>query len=138
MLRVRQGQQDLCDGDVVPRQGLLIGVGQADLSGRRGGLLLLQPDGLARQAKVAPAQRDRARGDHDDLGAALFLDRQVVGQGVQPVLFECAVGLVDEQGGADLDHDALGIGQLGLDRGTHGRNASAGSSSPRSAAARAS
>src|SRR5271155_5648035 len=38
---ILRGQENLRDGDAVPRQCLLIGVRQANLSGRGGGLLFL-------------------------------------------------------------------------------------------------
>src|SRR6185437_4239845 len=45
LLGVVGGQQDLRDCDAVPRQRLLIGMRQANLPGRGGGLFFLKPQG---------------------------------------------------------------------------------------------
>ena len=65
LLGVVGGQQDLRDGDAVPRQRLLIGVRQADLPGRRGGLLFLEPQraaGAGRDGGGRPRSRRTRRG----------------------------------------------------------------------------
>ena len=55
LLGVVERQQDLRDGDAVPRQRLLIGMGEPDLAGGGGGLLLLELERAAGQAEMAAA-----------------------------------------------------------------------------------
>ena len=68
LLGVGQSQQDLRHGDAVMGERRLIGMGEADLAGRGGGLLVLQADRPSLgQAEMAAAQGDRAGGHHDDV-----------------------------------------------------------------------
>ena len=58
-------QQDLRDGDAVPAERLLIGMGEADLAGGGGGLLFLEPQRACRRGRDAggrPRSRPRRRG----------------------------------------------------------------------------
>ena len=108
-----EGEQDLGHGDAVAGEGLLIGMGEADLAGGGRGLLLLQPQRAGGEAEMAPADGDGAGGDEDHL-LPLGAERgHVVGQGVEPAPADVAALVVDQQGRADLDHDPLGAGQAG-------------------------
>ncbi len=66
LLGVVEGQQDLRDGDAVARQRLLVRMGQLDLPGRRGRLLLLEPQLAAVEAEMAAPHRDGARAHDQD------------------------------------------------------------------------
>ena len=93
LLGVVRGQQDLRDGDAMPRQRFLVGMREADLPGRGGRLLFLEPQGAAASGRdgagptaIAPDEtritswpRARQRGDIVDQrlepGAADFAAR---------------------------------------------------------------
>ncbi len=113
LLGIAEGQQDLRDRDVMARQRLLIGVGQADLAGRGRGLLLLEAQRSGGEAEMTPPDRDGAGRNQDHIGAALAQRRDVVGQRIQPFAPDAAALLVDQQGRADLDDQALGAGEAG-------------------------
>jgi len=110
LLGILQGQEDLRDGDVVAGQGLLIGMGEADLPGRGRRLLFLETQGAAAQPKMATADRDRAGRDDDHILVAGAAARDVIDQRVQPGAMDLAI-LIDEQGRADLDDEPSRRGQ---------------------------
>ena len=84
LLGVVEGQKDLGDGDAVAGERLLIGMGEADLPGRGGGLFFLEAQAAAGEAEMAPAHGDRAGGDEDYLLAATAATRDVVCECCEP------------------------------------------------------
>ena len=111
LLGVAQGQQNLRHGDLVRLQQLLVGVREANLADRRSRLTLLEFQLAGVQPEMPPAERDRARGHQDHLLAALAQARDVRRKALQPCAIEPSLVGVDQQRGAHLDDDALGIGQ---------------------------
>ncbi len=86
----------------------LIGLGEADLADRGGGLALLKRELAFGEAQRPAAERDRAGGDEDHvLGPAAEVG-DVGGEAFEPAEAE-PVGLgVDQERRADLDDDAAG------------------------------
>ncbi len=111
LLAVFQGQQYLSHRDLVRLEQLLIGMRQADLSDRSGGLTLLQAQRAGRQSQMPPPQRDGAGRHQDQLAAAPAQPQQVFHQGFQPAAVEPAGTRIDQQGGADLDDHATRLVQ---------------------------
>src|ERR1700691_3943695 len=67
LLGVFRREQDLCDADAVAGQGLVPGMGEADLARCRGGLFFLEAQIGALEAELAAAQRHRAGRDDQHL-----------------------------------------------------------------------
>src|SRR5277367_6193213 len=107
LLGILQGQQDLSDSDAVPGERLLISMGKADLTGRGGGLLLLEPEPVSVESQMAAADCDRAGGNQDHLLAAGPAARNVFRQQVEPAMPDLAI-VGHQQGRADLDHQPPG------------------------------
>src|SRR5579859_4528602 len=101
---VLRRQEDLRDGDGVDRERLLIGVREADLAGRGGGLLFLEPQPVAEKPEMAPADGDRARRHEDHLLPLFPATRHILGEGGEPRRANLAA-LGDEERGADLDDE---------------------------------
>ena len=57
---VIRGEQDLRDADLMTPERLQIRVREADLSGRRRGLFLFEPQRAADEAQMTPSNRNRA------------------------------------------------------------------------------
>ena len=91
----------------------LIGLGEIDLADRGGGLLLLEAERARGQIERRPAERDHARGHHDDLLRARPAGGQIFRQRSEPGEPDAALG-IDQQRGADLDHAARRDGTPGL------------------------
>ena len=113
-LGVFQSQEDLRHGDVVAGEGLLVGMGEADLPGGRRRLLFLQAQGLAwvrprwrRPTAMAPEDTSNT----SCAAAALAPLRRRSGRRASRGGYG-ASGLVDQQGRADLDHQAAGLCQV--------------------------
>jgi hypothetical protein len=112
LLGVFRCQQDLRHRDVVARQRFLVSMRETNLSGRGGRLFLFELDGLAREAEMAPSGGNRARGDQQHLDPLRLQPSDVVGEAVEPRAADGAGVVVDQQRRTDLDHQALGVGQL--------------------------
>ena len=93
----------------------LIGMGELDLAGGGGGLVLLELERAGRQLEMRAAEANGAGGHQHDLAAALLQARHVVGQRRQPVVTDLASGLVDQERRADLDHQPPGVAQRAHD-----------------------
>src|SRR5579863_4839525 len=76
---------------------------EPDLAHGRRGLTLIEPQGSLREPEMAPAERDRARGDENHLLAALAQAQQILAETLEPGAIEAAIFLVDEQSRADFD-----------------------------------
>ena len=109
-LGVVAGQQDLGAGQSVRLKRRLPRPHQRRLAGGGGGLFLRQAETLA-QAQAATAQGHGAGRHHQHLLTARSQPRHVGGEIGQPCAMRRAVG-TDQQGGADLDDDALGRRQF--------------------------
>ena len=108
---IGRGQQNLRDKDAVSRQRLLIGVCQSDLPCRRRRLTVFEAKRRRGQAKLMPAERDRAGGDDDDFLAARPTGDDIVGKRAEPVIAKRAFARVDQHGRADLDDQAPCLGK---------------------------
>ena len=109
-LGVVAGQQDLGAGQSVRLKRRLPRPHQRRLAGGGGGLFLRQAETLA-QAQAATAQGHGAGRHHQHLLAAGSQARHVGGEIGEPLSVRRAVR-ADQQGGADLDDDALGRRQF--------------------------
>ncbi|MNL32504.1 hypothetical protein D3C87_1543620 [compost metagenome] len=114
-LGIVASQQDLGGDQAVGGERLLPGVHQQGLADGGGGLLVLQP--TRRGVQPSAPQGHGAGGDDDDLAALTADVGDVLGQGGQPAAGDGAGVVVDEQGGADLDHHAAGVRQRRRGRG---------------------
>ena len=114
LLGVVERQQHLRRRDAVARQRVGIGLGQADLPGRGGGLLSSSLQRAGWQAEMAAAERDGAGRDQDAPPGRRARQRgDVVGQRRQPVAAQLAARVVDQQRRADLDDRAAWRGWRG-------------------------
>src|SRR5260221_10305810 len=116
LLGVLGGEQDLRHGDAVPGERLLIGMGEADLPGCRGGLLFLELERGAGETEMAAADGDGAGGDDENILTAGAAAREILHQRLEPGAADIAARLVDEEGGADLDDQPARGGEAGRRR----------------------
>ncbi len=105
-----------------------IGLGQRDLARGGRGLAFLKLQRSRRKTEDPAAERNRSRRHDQDLGALFRKADNIGDQRFQPLALQPAV--VDEQCRADLDNDALIIGQpVGLAHyGCHPSSGLAGTS----------
>ena len=82
--RIFLGQQDLCNGDAVAGQRVLVSMGEPDLSGGCGGLLFLQSEPPSSKAEMPPSHGNRAGGHKDHLLTARSEAGDVVGERIEP------------------------------------------------------
>jgi hypothetical protein len=113
LLGVVEGDEHLSRDDPSCRESFRPGPRQGDLADGGGGLAVLQAQGAARKPQHRAPQRNGARRDDQHLGAAPVQSGDVLRQRVEPSLFERAGRAVDQQRGADLDHDFLELAKLG-------------------------
>ena len=90
----------------IVRQRRFPGAAQCDLADAGGGLALLQRQRRPVELQDTPPQRDGARGDDDDLGAAPAQRVDIGGDRLQPFVPWPPGGAIDDQSRADLDGDA--------------------------------
>src|SRR5262249_59801163 len=105
-LAVLQGEQYLGDRDVPALQQLLVGMGETDLADGRRRLALFQPQRTLRETQLAAPERDRPRGNQDDLLAALPEAQEVLDQALEPGPVDASCLRVRQERGTDLHHDA--------------------------------
>ena len=103
LLGVAGGEQDLGDGGAVARHGLLIGVREADLTRRRGGLLLLELEPVAVEPEFGAPDRDGAGGHQHHLDPRFPEPGDIGAKRGEPRRAQTAGGLVHQQDRADLD-----------------------------------
>jgi hypothetical protein len=89
--RIVLGQQDLRDGDTVAGERLLVSVGEADLSGGCGGLLLLEPEPASSEAEMPAPDSDCPRRHEDHLLAAQSKAGNVIGECTEPLPAHLAI-----------------------------------------------
>ena len=89
--RIVLGQEDLRDGDAVAGEGLLVSVGEADLSGGCGGLLLLEPQPPSGEPEMPPPDCNCPRRDEDHLLAARSKTGDIIGERTEPWLADLAI-----------------------------------------------
>ena len=106
LLGVPERDEDLPGRDAVRAEHLRPGARERDLADGGGGLAILELQRARRQAEHGAPERDRAGGDHENVGAAPVHGGEVGDQRVEPGALEAARRLVDEQRRADLDDDA--------------------------------
>ena len=109
LLGVVEGQQDLPRDDAVRGKFVRPGAGERDLSDRGGGLAVLELQFAARQAGDRAAERDRSRGDDQNVGVAPVERDDVGDQCLEPILLQNPARGVDQQGRPHLDDDAREI-----------------------------
>src|SRR6185437_2237687 len=127
LLGVLGREENLCDRDAVLRQRLLIGMGEPDLTRSGGGLFFLELERAADQAELQAACGDGAGRDDQHLLPPRAAPHHVLGQRVEPGLFDLA-GVLDQEGRADFDDQpAGGCERLGHDAASF----SAGVAAPR-------
>ena len=119
LLGIGEGDEDLPGRDAVPRQHLRPDARQGDLADGGGGLALLELQRAGGEAEHGAAEGDGAGRDHQHIGAAPVQPGDVLRQRREPAFVRLAARPVDEQGRADLEHDAAEL----VEGGDHGRAA---------------
>ena len=111
VLAVIQCQEDLCRGDPVGAQDLLVRMGQPDLTGRGRGLTFLQPRGTRIDTQGPGAERNGARRYDHDLLAGGAHGRDLRTDCLQPIALQFAGRPVHEQCRTDLQDTAPDLRQ---------------------------
>jgi hypothetical protein len=104
-LGIAERQQQLRRDQALAGEARLVGMGQIDLADRGGGLLVLKLEIARLEAEQRPAERDRARGHHDHLLAAVPAGGEILRQRFQPLVPQPPL-VIDQQRRADLDDQA--------------------------------
>src|SRR6266446_4109189 len=104
LLGIVGGQEDLRDGNAVAGERFLVGVGEANLPGGCGGLLLFEPQPPPEEAEISAAYRDCPGRYQDHLLATGTAAGDVVGQGIEPRAADLAV-VGGPQGRTDLHNE---------------------------------
>jgi hypothetical protein len=120
LLGIAEREQHLAGGDPVAPERLGPGARERDLADRRGGLAVFELERSDRKLEPAAAERDRARRDDQEVACLAMQVGDIFDQRGEPRLVERAGLGIDEQGRADLDDDAVEVGEArnrhGLDR----------------------
>ncbi len=111
--QVGMGEQDLGGVQAVAPKTAFIGLDQAHLANRGGGLQLVQRGRSFRPAQTIDALGDGAAGDQHYFLVLLDQGRDLFSPAGQAGMIQAAA-VVGDQAAADLDHDALGEGDDGL------------------------
>src|SRR4029450_6259303 len=91
---------------------------EIDLADRRRGLAILELERSFGELERVASKRNRAGGDHDHLLVVFAKRSDVVGKRGEPGASQHARRCIDQEGGADLDDDALCLGPF-LSHGRH-------------------
>ncbi len=110
ILGIVGGQQKLRGGQADGGERFAPGLCQADLTDGGGGLLFFELQALAGQPEGAAGEGDSPGRYDDDFCSPRAQGGDVGGDSGQPGGARCGVALVDDQGAADLDDEALGGG----------------------------
>jgi len=102
----------------VPPQRLGPVARQRDLADRGGSLAVLELERTRRKPEYSAAERDGARGNHQEIASLAMQRGEIGGERGKPGFVEPARLGIDQEGGADLDDDAA---EIGKPRRVHGR-----------------
>jgi pyrimidine oxygenase len=116
--QVVRGEQHLAGADAVPGELRRVPCDQQPLADARRRLLGGQVARPLPQAERRHARRDRAGGDQQHLPAATDPGRESSGQRLDADVVDRATAC-GQRGGADLDHNSRGLGDVGAGRLRH-------------------
>src|SRR5699024_142129 len=106
------GEQYLANSAVVVGEGLAVASHEDALTDRGDGLASGKVLRTRGESQWRDSGGDGARGDENDVGALLTAPSQHCHEMTQPLEVEAAGGL-GQGGGADLDDDSSGLGNVG-------------------------